>query len=100
MLNLLCKMFFSISLWLHFSKSKYKRNELLREETRKTHINFYRSTIKGRFTNRFTNRDTKKSVLKKSGINNSLLNTNTNINNNYKLNNTNVSMEMSRPLFK
>lgn len=98
---MLCKLFFSLSLWLQFSKSKYKRNELLREESRKTHINFYRSTIKGRFTNRFTNRDTKKSVVKKSIYNNSIVNNisfhkeNTN-----KLSNANISVEMSRPLFK
>lgn len=53
-------------MWISFSKNRYKRNEKLFDESRKTHIDFYRTTIKGRMTNR----DTKKSILRKSALGN------------------------------
>jgi hypothetical protein len=99
MLNLLTKLFLSISLWIHFSKSKFKRNEIIKEENRKTHINFYRNTFRGRNT-KFTHRDTKKSnPLKKSGQNNSLVNSQSFANNTNKQSLVNFG-SFEKPLFK
>ncbi len=83
-------------MWISFSKNRFKRNEKLFDDNRRTHIEFYRSTIKGRFSNRDTN--IKKSIFRLGG-NISIVNSQSFSNN---INQTNIKADRSfdQGLFK
>lgn len=93
LISLITKLFYILSIWLNFTKTIIKQKERQFDENRKTHIEFYRNTIKGRFTNR----DTKKSVFYKQGAGVSNSNSFSNNVNNSKFN---VTRSYESGLFK
>lgn len=70
--NIMIRTFLGVSIWVFFSKHRIRRFDKILEDGRKTHIDFYRSTYRGRMINRESNK--KSHPFRKSGLNNSVIN--------------------------
>lgn len=97
--NIMIRMFLGVSIWVLYSKNRIRRYDKILEDGRKTHIDFYRSTYRGRMLNRESNK--KSHPFRKSGLNNSIINQSF-TNSQYPWNNKQTAMNNSydNSLFK